>query len=72
MSHFFSHFMVSFTNLLPTPLGPHSPRSSRLVPVQVMWPRTEEERARKRNCGFVSFMRRRSAEDAMVSECTVL
>jgi U2-associated protein SR140 len=34
---------------------------------KVMWPRTEEERAKKRNCGFVSFMRRRDAEDAKVS-----
>lgn len=31
-----------------------------------MWPRTEEERIRKRNCGFVSFMRRPDAEDAKV------
>jgi hypothetical protein len=32
--------------------------------IKVMWPRTEEEKARKRNCGFVSFMRRADAEDA--------
>eukprot|EP00597_Dinobryon_sp_UTEXLB2267_P015358 CAMPEP_0170126854 /NCGR_PEP_ID=MMETSP0020_2-20130122/20042_1 /TAXON_ID=98059 /ORGANISM="Dinobryon sp., Strain UTEXLB2267" /LENGTH=920 /DNA_ID=CAMNT_0010360101 /DNA_START=2004 /DNA_END=4763 /DNA_ORIENTATION=+ len=32
--------------------------------VKVMWPRSEEEKARKRNCGFVSFKRRRDAEDA--------
>ncbi len=36
--------------------------------VKIMWPRSEEERARKRNCGFVSFRRRRDAEDALVSE----
>jgi U2-associated protein SR140 len=35
--------------------------------VKIMWPRTDEERARKRNCGFVSFMRRCDAEDALVS-----
>lgn len=35
--------------------------------VKIMWPRSEEERARKRNCGFVSFRRRRDAEDALVS-----
>ena len=29
--------------------------------VKVMWPRTEEERARARNCGFVNFMKRSSA-----------
>lgn len=34
---------------------------------KVMWPRTEEERARKRNCGFVSFVHRADAEDALVS-----
>jgi len=32
--------------------------------VKIMWPRTEEERARKRNCGFVSFMQREDAEAA--------
>ena len=32
--------------------------------VKIMWPRTEEERARKRNCGFVSFMLRADADDA--------
>lgn len=34
--------------------------------IKVMWPRTEEERLRKRNCGFVSFIHRADAEDAMV------
>lgn len=34
--------------------------------VKVMWPRSEEERLRKRNCGFVSFKSRRDAEDALV------
>ena len=33
---------------------------------QVMWPRSEEERGRKRNCGFVSFKKRVDAEDAKV------
>ena len=32
-----------------------------------MWPRSEEERARKRNCGFVSFYERRDADDARVN-----
>jgi U2-associated protein SR140 len=37
--------------------------------VKIMWPRTDEEKAKKRNCGFVSYMRRRDAEDALVSGC---
>lgn len=32
-----------------------------------MWPRTEEERARKRNCGFVSFFDRLDADEARVA-----
>mmetsp|Transcript_36985 Transcript_36985/g.47798 ORF Transcript_36985/g.47798 Transcript_36985/m.47798 type:complete len:1038 (+) Transcript_36985:104-3217(+) len=32
--------------------------------VKIMWPRTDEEKARKRNCGFVSFMQRPDAADA--------
>jgi len=34
--------------------------------VKVMWPRTEEERVRRRNCGFVSFKRRCDAEEALL------
>ena len=37
--------------------------------VKIMWPRSEEEKARKRNCGFVSFKLRADAEDALVSGC---
>jgi hypothetical protein len=33
--------------------------------VKIMWPRNEEEKARNRNSGFVSFMDRKSAEKAM-------
>lgn len=32
--------------------------------VKIMWPRTDEERARKRNCGFVSFVSRDAANEA--------
>ncbi|KAI9916218.1 hypothetical protein PsorP6_018256 [Peronosclerospora sorghi] len=35
--------------------------------VKIMWPRSEEERARKRNCGFVSFYERRNADDARIN-----
>jgi RNA recognition motif-containing protein len=34
--------------------------------VKVMWPRSEEERQRRRNCGFVNYFNRQDAEDAMV------
>lgn len=37
--------------------------------VKIMWPRSEEEKARKRNCGFVSFKLRADAEDALVRGC---
>mgnify|MGYP000487920000 CR=1 FL=1 len=33
--------------------------------VKVMWPRTKEEHDKKKNCGFVSYMRRQDAEDAL-------
>jgi len=33
--------------------------------VKIMWPRTEEERQRKRNCGFVSFKNRNDAQEAI-------
>eukprot|EP00854_Cymbomonas_tetramitiformis_P014233 gene14233-16837_t len=35
-----------------------------IASVKIMWPRTEEERTRGRNCGFVAFMDRNSAVDA--------
>ena len=36
-----------------------------LASVKIMWPRTEEERQRGANCGFVAFMIRRDAELAL-------
>jgi U2-associated protein SR140 len=36
-----------------------------LASVKVMWPRTTDEKARGRNCGFVAFMTRPDAEKAM-------
>jgi len=33
--------------------------------VKIIWPRTEEEHKRRSNCGFVSFMNRKDAEEAM-------
>jgi RNA recognition motif. (a.k.a. RRM, RBD, or RNP domain) len=35
-----------------------------IASVKIMWPRTEDERKRGRNCGFVSFMDRTAAENA--------
>jgi len=39
--------------------------SGDLYSVKIMWPRTDEERARGRNTGFVCFMTREDAQDAM-------
>ena len=36
-----------------------------LASVKVMWPRTAEEKARGRNCGFVAFMARADGEKAL-------
>ncbi|KAK7090443.1 U2 snRNP-associated SURP motif-containing protein-like [Littorina saxatilis] len=36
-----------------------------LASIKIMWPRTEEERSRGRNCGFVAFMNRKDGERAM-------
>ncbi|KAF1329360.1 U2-associated splicing factor, partial [Globisporangium splendens] len=41
-------------------------RFGEIYSVKIMWPRTEEERARKRNCGFVSFYHRSDADDARI------
>ncbi|KAH9625865.1 hypothetical protein KSS87_008003 [Heliosperma pusillum] len=35
-----------------------------IASVKIMWPRTEEERKRQRNCGFVAFMNRVDAQAA--------
>ena len=36
-----------------------------LASVKIMWPRTEEEKARNRNCGFVAYMNRSDGERAL-------
>ena len=36
-----------------------------LASVKIMWPRTEEEKARNRNCGFVAYMNRKDGERAL-------
>jgi len=36
-----------------------------IASVKIMWPRTQEEKDRNRNCGFVSFMKREHAENAL-------
>ncbi|GFO06155.1 U2 snrnp-associated surp domain-containing [Plakobranchus ocellatus] len=38
-----------------------------LASVKIMWPRTEEERSRGKNCGFVAFMNRKDGERAMAA-----
>ena len=34
--------------------------------IKIMWPRSDEEKDRKKNCGFVSFKKRADASDALV------
>lgn len=36
-----------------------------LASVKIMWPRTEEEKSRNRNCGFVAYMRRKDGDRAI-------
>ncbi|CAK9293338.1 unnamed protein product [Gordionus sp. m RMFG-2023] len=36
-----------------------------LASVKIMWPRTEEEIARNKNCGFVAYMNRKDGEKAL-------
>ena len=36
-----------------------------LASIKIMWPRTEDEKARGRHCGFVAYMARTDAERAM-------
>ncbi|XP_064456681.1 U2 snRNP-associated SURP motif-containing protein-like isoform X2 [Ornithodoros turicata] len=38
-----------------------------LASVKIMWPRSQEERLRRRNCGFVAFMNRKDGERAIKS-----
>lgn len=56
-------------NVAPTlteeALGRKFARYGDLYSVKIMWPRSEEERMRGRNTGFVAFVRRDEAEDAM-------
>ncbi|XP_046671821.1 U2 snRNP-associated SURP motif-containing protein [Homalodisca vitripennis] len=36
-----------------------------LASIKIMWPRSDEEKARARNCGFVAFMNRKDGERAL-------
>jgi len=36
-----------------------------LASVKIMWPRSEEEKSRNRNCGFVAFMNRKDGDKAL-------
>ncbi|KAG0717299.1 U2 snRNP-associated SURP motif-containing protein [Chionoecetes opilio] len=38
-----------------------------LASIKIMWPRTDDERNRGRNCGFVAFMNRKDGERALSS-----
>lgn len=36
-----------------------------LASIKIMWPRSDEEKLRGRNCGFVAFMNRKDGDRAM-------
>lgn len=36
-----------------------------LASIKIMWPRSDEEKARGRNCGFVAYMSRKDGERAL-------
>ena len=52
---------------LATLIRKHTHTQGDLYSVKIMWPRTAEERARNRLTGFVCFMDRQDAEDAMAT-----
>ena len=67
----YMHYLVSYPdvlhamiqvdeNFLLRTFGRFGPIAS----VKIMWPRTEEERRRQRNCGFVAFMNREDGQAA--------
>ncbi|KYM80169.1 hypothetical protein ALC53_09263, partial [Atta colombica] len=45
-----------------------------LASIKIMWPRSDEEKARQRNCGFVAFMSRKDGERALknLNECSFI
>ncbi|KAK7231718.1 hypothetical protein SO694_00123089 [Aureococcus anophagefferens] len=63
----------STTNLYVGNISPASARTGSgateaygpVASVKIMWPRSDDERRRGRNCGFVSFRERRDAADAL-------
>ena len=38
-----------------------------LASIKIMWPRTDDERSRGRNCGFVAYMNRKDGERALAN-----
>ena len=58
-----SFFLKMTEEMLMRLFGKYGPLAS----VKIMWPRTEEEKARNRNCGFVAYMRRKDGEKALAA-----
>lgn len=53
-------FQISENQLMDI-FGRYGPLAS----IKIMWPRSEEEKMRERNCGFVAYMSRKDAERAL-------
>lgn len=64
-AYFHKYFVFESLQMNEEMLCQEFGRYGPLASVKIMWPRTDEERARERNCGFVAFMNRRDAERAL-------
>lgn len=60
LSYLLSSLQITEQQLMEI-FGKYGPLAS----IKIMWPRSDEEKARQRNCGFVAFMSRKDGERAL-------
>ena len=65
VSSLFTDIYIYLLKMTEEMLCQHFGKFGPLASVKIMWPRTEEEKSRNKNCGFVAFMRRPDAEKAL-------
>jgi len=56
---------ISFSQITEQQLMQVFGKYGPLASIKIMWPRSDEEKARGRNCGFVAFMNRKDGERAL-------